>query len=93
MWPARLSVNCALKLMSLFSPTFSGALVNGTALTFCRRKKHFSPCVLAKSARLLCFFSLKTLHFLTADGAQNLASRWLNSAISFSSIPFYKPRD
>jgi len=32
-WPARLSVESASKLMSWFSPTFSGALVNATALT------------------------------------------------------------
>jgi len=32
-WPASLSVKDASKLMPLFSPTFSGALINATALT------------------------------------------------------------
>jgi len=32
-WPASLSVKGASKLMSWFSPTFSGALVNTTVLT------------------------------------------------------------
>ena len=31
-WPARLSVKGASKLMSLFSPTFAGALANATVL-------------------------------------------------------------
>jgi len=32
-WPARLSVKVISKLMFSFSPSFSGALVNATALT------------------------------------------------------------
>jgi len=32
-WPATLSVKVVTKLMILFSPSFSGALVNATALT------------------------------------------------------------
>jgi len=44
-WPVRMSVKGAPKLMS-FSPTFSGALVNATALMFLLEsfagKKRFS---------------------------------------------------
>ena len=32
-WPAKLSVKVVSKIMSWFSPSYSGALVNATALT------------------------------------------------------------
>jgi len=49
-WPARLSVNGASKLILWFPPTFAGALVNGTALTLLlenfAEKKRFNRGVL-----------------------------------------------
>jgi len=73
--PASQSVTGASKLMSLLSPTFSGALVNATFVTLLlkslARKKRFSRGVLARTARFLRFFSLETLPFLAADGITN----------------------
>ena len=75
MWPASLSVKGGSKLMSWFSSTFSGALVNATVLTFVLKrfagKKHFSGGVLANTGRFLRFFSLETLPFLAPDGITN----------------------
>ena len=70
-WPEGLSVKRASKLMSWFSPTFSGALVNATVLTLLLKsfagKKCFSRGVLASTARFLRLFSWETLPFLAPD--------------------------
>ena len=70
--PASLSVKGASKLMSWFSPTFSGALVNATVLTLLFKsfagKIRFSRGVSTNTARFLRFFSLETLPLLPPDG-------------------------
>jgi len=69
-WPLRMSVKSAPKLMS-FSPTFSGALVNATALMFLLEsfagKKRFSRGDLRKTTKSLRFASLETLRFLAHE--------------------------
>jgi len=68
-WPASLSVKGASKLTSLFLPTFSGALVNATALTLLLEsfagKKTFNRGVFANTADSSTFSPLR---FLVADG-------------------------
>ena len=72
-WPARLSVKGTSKLMSWFSPTFSGALVKPTLVWRCCLKvllknKWFSRGVLVNTARFLRISSLETLRFLAPEG-------------------------
>jgi len=102
-WPASLSVKGALKLLSWFSPTFSGALVNATVSTLLLKsfagKKRFSRGVLINIARFLRFFSLETLPFFAPDGITDfgitLAFCRPNSstAISLSALSFDKSTD
>ena len=58
-WPARLSVQGASKLMSWFPPTFSV------------KKRRFSRGVSANTARFLRFASLQTLRILAPEGIAN----------------------
>jgi len=76
-WPANLSAKGASELMSWFSSTFSGALVDTTVLTlllerFADKKKRFSRGVLANTVRFLRFFPLEILRFFAPDGITEL---------------------
>jgi len=102
-WPASLSVKGALKPLSWFSPTFSGALVNATVSTLLLKsfagKKRFSRGVLANTARFLRFFSLETLPFFAPDSitdfgiALEFCRTNSSTAISLSALSFDKSTD
>jgi len=66
-WLARLSVKVVSKVMSWFSPSFSGAVDNATALALLLEsfavKKRTSRGVSANTARSLRFFFLEALRF------------------------------
>jgi len=88
-WPARLSVKVVSKLMSWFSPSFSGALVNATALTLLlgssARKNYLvaafqltlpDPCPV--SSQKLCAFHSSWWHYRFRHRASyTLQSRFL----------------
>jgi len=70
--PASINVRGASKLMSWFSPPFSGALVHAIVLTLLIKsfavKKRLSLGVLVNTSRFLRFFSSETLPFLAPGG-------------------------
>ena len=93
----RLSVKGDWKLMSWFSPTFLGALVNVTVLTLLLKssaeKKTFQSRRLANSARFLRFFSLETPPFLAPDGITDFGIALAKHCKSLSALLFYKSTD